>query len=536
MSTSPESSSDGSPSSYAGRPEETRRRSLAELRRVLLRPDREVVSDLKQRVAQLEVEQGELMAEEVSQLLPEAVRMNTKQAESEGLAEALAPTIEQTLLVSVERNPQPIVDAIFPVIGPAIRKSVSEALNKLLTNVNQTIEHSVSWKGLTWRWEAWRTGQSFADVVLRNTLLFRVEQLFLIDRETGLPMQHLTAEAVEAEDGALVSGMLTAIQDFVHDSFELEDEERLQDFSVGELSVWVDHGPEAALAAVIRGTPDPRLREVMHQVTERVHRQFRDALVHFEGDTEDLEEARPVLEQGLLVQREAPSNRPSPVLWAVLAALLVGLGWWGWEAWQTHQDWTAYRDRLDAAPGVVITETASVGGRWTVRGLRDPMAPTDPDSILHRSALDTTQVRAEWQPYRSLEPAVLMRRAREAIEQEVVLFQRGDVLQDGQQVVLDRLATHILDLHQATQAVEQEIELQVRGHHSKEGSRALNKRLAKARATLVQRQLRKRGVPDVVLRPVEAMGTAINPELAGTDDGKVFNRGVTLRVQLTIEP
>lgn len=509
---------------------------MTELRRVLLRPDRKVVSDLKQRVAQLEVQQGDLMAEEVSEILPEAVRMRADQAEDDGFAEALAPTVEQTLLVSVERNPQPIVDAIFPVIGPAIRKSVSESLNKLLTNVNQTIEHSVSWRGLSWRWEAWRTGQSFADVALRHTLLFRVEQLFLIDRETGLPMQHLTAEAVEAEDGALVSGMLTAIQDFVHDSFELEDEERLQDFSVGELSVWVDHGPQAALAAVIRGTPDPRLREVMHQVTERVHHQFRDALVQFDGDADDLEEAQPVLEQALLVQREAPSSRPSPILWVVLAALLVGLGWWGWQAWQTHQDWTAYRNRLDAAPGVVVTEVASAGGQWMVRGLRDPLAPTDPDSILHRSALDPAQVRAEWRPYRSLEPEVLVRRARQNVEQEVVLFQRGDVLQDGQQVVLDRLATQILDLRRAARAVGHEIGLEVRGHHSKEGSRTVNKRLAKARATLVQRRLRKRGVPDAILQPVEIVGTPINPELAGTDEGKVFNRGVTIRIQLARTP
>ena len=171
-----------------------------------------------------------------------------------------------------------------------------------------------------------------------------------------------------------------------------------------------------------------------------------------------------------------------------------------------------------------------------MRGLRDPLAPTDPDSILHRAALHPDQVRAEWRPYRSLEPEVLVRRARQNVEQEVVLFQRGDVLQDGQQVVLDRLATQILDLRRSARAVGHEIELEVRGHHSKEGSRTVNKRLAKARATLVQRRLRTRGVPDAVLRPVEAVGAPINPELAGTDEGKVFNRGVTIRVQLARTP
>lgn len=501
---------------------------MNELRRLLLRPDRKVVADLKARVDRLEVEHDDLMAEEVSAVLPEAIRQS---ADDETLAEALSPTIERTLHVSVERDPQPIVDAVFPVIGPAIRKSVSEALNSLVANVNQTLEHGFSVKGLRWRWEAWRTGQSFADVVLRNTLLFRVEQIFLIDRETGLPMQHLTADAVQAEDGALVSGMLTAIQDFVHDSFELEDEETLHDFSVGNLSVWVDHGPHAALAAVIRGTPDPRMREVMHQVTERVHHQFRNAMVAFEGDSSTLDEARPVLEQALLAQYEAPSSRPSPALWLILTVVLAVLGWWSYESWTAHKQWNAYLDELEAAPGLVITETGTHNGRWRVEGLRDPLAP-DPDSILQTTTLGAAGVASTWRPYQALDPEILLRRARTRVEDEVVLFREGVVLQDGQQVVLDRLSTALLDLREAAGAVGYRIDVQVRGHHSAEGSRELNQRLATERASFVRQSLRQRGVPNADLRPVSAVGVPIDPDLVGTEDGRIFNRGVTLRVNL----
>jgi OOP family OmpA-OmpF porin len=510
---------------------------MEQLRRVLLRPSREALSDLEERVVALEdaEETPDVTGEDVGAVLPEAVQRNMQdETDRVVLAEALSPTIERTLHASIERDPQPIVDAIFPVIGPAIRKSVSEALNRLLTNVNETLEHSLSLKGLQWRWEAWRTGQPFAEVVLRHTLLFRVEQLFLIDRETGLPMQHLTADAVEAKDESLVSGMLTAIQDFVHDSFEVDEGDTLQDFSVGELSVWVDHGPHAALAAVIRGTPDPQLRDVMHQVTEQVHRQFRGALADFDGADAALDDARPVLEQALLTRRETPGSRPSPILWILLLALLAGLGWWGYHAWTAHRAWDGYLERLDSTPGVVVTQTGSAEGRWTVQGLHDPLAP-HPDSILRSGPLDPADVQGTWRPYRSLEPELLLRRARQQVEQHVILFNEDTVLQDGQERVLDRLSDHLLDLYQAAQSLNHELEVQVRGHHSVEGPDSVNRRLAKDRADLVARLLRRRSVPEAVLNPVSDAGKPIHPDATGTEEGRTFNRGVTLHVEITRE-
>ena len=52
----------------------------------------------------------------------------------------------------------------------------------------------------------------------------------------------------------MVSGMLTAIRDFVQDSFRVADSESLEALKVGELSVWIEQGPRAIIAAVLRGT------------------------------------------------------------------------------------------------------------------------------------------------------------------------------------------------------------------------------------------------------------------------------------------
>ena len=83
------------------------------------------------------------------------------------------------------------------VIGPAIRRSISEALRALLQNLNRTLDQSFSLKGLSWRIEAWRTGVPFHQILLRNTLIYRVEQVFLIHRDSGLLIQHLAQADVE---------------------------------------------------------------------------------------------------------------------------------------------------------------------------------------------------------------------------------------------------------------------------------------------------------------------------------------------------
>ena len=77
----------------------------------------------------------------------------------------------------------------------------------------------MSKQGLKWRFEALRTRKPFAEVILLHTLVYQVEQIFLIHKDTGLTLQHVVSKAELANDPDLVSGMLTAIKDFVQDSF-----------------------------------------------------------------------------------------------------------------------------------------------------------------------------------------------------------------------------------------------------------------------------------------------------------------------------
>lgn len=374
---------------------------VPELRRLLLGKRRaDVLDDLATGVHDQD-------AESISKILPDAVRLRAN-ADSD-LADALSSTIEQGLTTSVERNPKPVADAIFPIIFPAIRRAIQHALASSMQSVNQTLNYGFSWKGLKWRMEAMRTGSSFGEVVVKHTLRYRVEQVLLVHRETGLLLEHVVAPDVEAADADLVSAMLTAIERFVEDSFQVDDDEALDVIQMGDLTVWVEPGPHAVVAAVIRGQPRESLRESLTDSIETVHRRFSGALIGFEGNTAPFAEVRPVLEQCLESEYREDANKTSPLVWLILLAVLGGLGWWIFTSVRTAQRDNDYLEALDAAPGIEVIDADRRGGALHIQGLRDPFAD-DPASMLEAARLEGDDVVGEWAPYISIDPALVARR------------------------------------------------------------------------------------------------------------------------------
>ena len=158
---------------------------FAELRSLLVGPEQRHLRTLQARLD----DQG-AQTRDVSRVLPQAILLRKDDPQ---MTRALAPTVEEAITASVRRNPRPLADALFPIFGPAIRKAIAASLSTMLESMNRTLEHSLSWRAVQWRITALRTGKSFAEVVLLDTLVYRVEQVFLIERESGLLLQHVSA-------------------------------------------------------------------------------------------------------------------------------------------------------------------------------------------------------------------------------------------------------------------------------------------------------------------------------------------------------
>ena len=381
---------------------------FTELRSLLVGPEQRQLRSLQTRL-----EDPAAQARDVSRVLATAVELRTRDPH---LQRALAPTIEEAITTSVRRNPRPLADALFPIIGPAIRKAISATLNGMLESLNTTLEHSLSWRSLRWRLDARRSGRPFAEIVLLNTLVYRVEQVFLIHRPSGLLLQHLTASGTTAQDADMVSGMLTAIRDFVQDSFKVDADEGLQTLKVGDLSVWIEQGPHALLAVVVRGTAPPPLRTTLQQVLEAVHAQYSDLLESFAGNAARFEAARPLLEtcfQQEFRGRERQRGIPPRVM-VIAAIVLLAIGAWMFFTLRARSRWNGYLNALRSQPGLVVVSTSRAAGKYVVTGLRDPLAP-DPAALLPSHNVDPQNVEGRWELYQALHPSIVIARARQLL-------------------------------------------------------------------------------------------------------------------------
>ena len=249
-----------------------------------------------------------IRTEETSQIIAEAIALRSRRGAE--LRHALQSPIQEALRISVQRDPHVLADLLFPVIGPAIRKAVASSLNSMMDGLNKTLEQSLSVRAVTWRLESWRSGKSFGEIVLLRSLLYKVEQVFLIHKETGLLLRHEVAHSGSHPRCRLgLRVMLTAIQNFVRDSFGSTETEDLENIQVGDFQTGVQHGPRALLACVVRGVPPREFGSLIQDRLERVHERMAAGLEEFHGDATPF---RGGAAHSTVVSDRAARTRPTP--------------------------------------------------------------------------------------------------------------------------------------------------------------------------------------------------------------------------------
>jgi OOP family OmpA-OmpF porin len=568
--------------------------ALEELRHLIVAPEQEGLQQIRDRLDSME-----RRAEDVSSVVAEAIQLRREHGDDQALAEALAPTIQETLRESVRRNPHVLADALFPVMGPAIRKSISEALRTMLESFNEALEHSLSMRGIQWRIEAFRTGKSFAEIVLMHSLLFRVEQVFLIHRETGLVLNHVVALSVATQDPDMVAGMLSAIQQFARDSFKSAGDETLGSMNFEELEIWIEASPDAVLAAVIRGHAPSDYRLAMKEALENIQQNFSSALANFKGETSPFLAAGDRLQQLLeahFKEKQEKGARPRAAITAGAIILLIILGW---AAYSTYLlwEWSRFLKALRQQPGIAVISVNKSGGRFHVQGFRDPLAP-DPGKLLSEAGFDPKKTDLELTPFYSLEDPIVQRRAIELLhppkgvqlserngqlsatgiaapkwiaqfeerapwiagvnaiddshlqnseqiefnhtkselESAVFVFPLGRTeLEPGQDAAVAQAGKNVQSLLIRAGVLGGTASIEIVGHTDTTGIEAANGPLSRQRADKIIGMFRRAGVKQANLRP-RGVATSEPVRKEDTEEGRRYNRSVTFKVAFSPAP
>jgi outer membrane protein OmpA-like peptidoglycan-associated protein len=568
--------------------------ALEELRHLIVAPEQEGLAEIRERLDSME-----RRAEDVSSVVAEAIQMRREHGDDRALAEALAPTIQETLRESVRKDPQVLADALFPVMGPAIRKSITETLRGMLESFNEALEHSFSLRGIQWRIEALRTGKPFAEIVMMHSLLYRVEQVFLIHRETGLVLHRVVAHSVATQDPAMVAGMLSAIQQFVRDSFDSASQDTVGSMVVGEHEVWVEQGPDAVIAAVIRGHAPASYRLAMKETLEEIQQRFSSALESFKGDSAPFLAAEGQLNRLLEArfrEKESGKRKPRALIAASAVILALIVAWIGYSTY-LRIEWSRFLTAMRRQPGIVVISETKSGTQFHVRGFKDPLAP-DPTSLIAQAGLDPANVDVQLAPYYSLDDAIVLRRATEilhppkgvklfevhgtlraegtastewissardrgpwiagvssvdlshlqneevlelnrlrgAVESVVLLFPLGRAdLEEGQEDKISQEQKNIREFLVQADHLKQKATVEIVGHTDTSGLEGTNVLLSRQRADRVYSELRHAGAKPADFRP---RGAATSEPLSKeeTEEGRRLNRSVTLRVAFSPSP
>jgi len=388
---------------------------LAQLKQLLFADEAATLEALRRHV--LDERQR---VEDVAEVLPASIEAAA--VDKSRLVKALNDPVDECIRSLIHRDPKHFADALFPVIGPAIRKSITETLRSFLQSMNEMLEQSLSVKALRWRWEARRTGVPFSEIVLKNSLLYRVDEVYLIQQQTGLLIEHLSHPDIAERDNDAISAMLTVIRDFSRDSFSAGPFDTLSTVEIGDRTLWIFDGPAALLACIIHGVIPESARADFQATLEKLHSQYPNDLESFDGDRSRLPYIRPLLANCLTQQsRQEPSEKRGSMghflTSPAAAVLLLALCLVGYLIWQHHtesQRLASLRADLEKTPGVVVINVHKEGGKLLVDGLVDPIAaPLDEFAVKH--GLGKDDVRFNMSSYYSLDTPIALTRARKLL-------------------------------------------------------------------------------------------------------------------------
>jgi len=270
---------------------------FAEVQRLLGGDQRAELLMLRRRVEELEAlmmgEDGRANA--VGEVLVDSVGG----IQATALGAALTPSVEEAVNLSARSDSTVLAEALYPVMGPAIRKMIAAMFTP-----NSAASGS-----------------------------FRVQQLLLIERESGVLLAASAADEEDLEDSDVVSGMLDAIRLFVQEAFDTPEHDGLQDLRVGDTSVLVEWGPNAVLASVVRGVPTNDYRRAAAITLEELHRDYGSELENFNGRVDAFDATRPRLRQLYKAgtKRSAAEKTQLGLRYLGFVVILVVLGlliWW----------------------------------------------------------------------------------------------------------------------------------------------------------------------------------------------------------------
>ncbi len=137
---------------------------------------------------------------------------------------------------------------------------------------------------------------------------YHVYEAFLI-HENGLPMAHVSQEESSELEDVVVSGMFTAVQNFINDTFSdktSEDDWELDQMEFGEHKILIERNQDLFLAVIFEGY-GPKLRNRVKKLLQDINEKYGAVLKDWDGDMAKLKGIR-AMTASLIIKKAAQGS------------------------------------------------------------------------------------------------------------------------------------------------------------------------------------------------------------------------------------
>ncbi len=265
------------------------------------------------------------LTDEMSGMISDTIRNSRDE-----MAEALGPVMGDAIRVQIRDSREDMIEAIYPIILSTVQRAIAEFARELQQNIDARLKSTFGPQGFFKSLSARLRGVSSSELAIREALPFAVQELFLIQHESGLLLAHHSHKEETNGDSDLIGGMLTAIRDFARDSFgDGSASESLNEIQYGDERIVIQSGRHAYLAAVTTGIEPEWFRGQLRSFVSELHIDHAPALRDFTGDPATLPNLPPLLAElstNLTIAEETeskPMNRGQK--WALAGGGLIGL-------------------------------------------------------------------------------------------------------------------------------------------------------------------------------------------------------------------
>jgi outer membrane protein OmpA-like peptidoglycan-associated protein len=421
------------------------------------------------------------MGAAIGQILPTAIAHEIQHSPAT-IAKAIAPELALAIQEQIELDPTALsaalgsqmgdaiknqvvlerdamVDALYPVIGNTISKYMMEVVK----SINEKVESTLSPSGLRRKILAKLQGVSEAELILQESLEYKIQAVLLIHKASGLVIRELQPAPDFKIEADMLAGMLTAISSFVNDCMgEPNSNSELHEIDYNASKILLEIAGYCYLAVIVKGVPSKRFIDKIRETLGQIVLKSGKAIASYNGDADTIPKTVDLCLDSL-IQLESPANQkqkfPTAMV-AILGAIIIPLGFIGYRSYIADRIEAKTAAALDRVPELSIYQvTPRVDrGELTLNGrLPNEYLRQQAETVARQTAPDWTiknQIVAVEVPADPIRTAGEVERVTWIYNQKpgVAIAAKHDF--NSKAIAVTGVVTEVRDVEQLTQALK----------------------------------------------------------------------------------